>query len=174
MSSFTRRISRYISLSGIVAQASGEDWGGVTLALSTGDLLRDARLPEITSLRLGRAQKPRTKGYRAPPEGLDAMFEGYDRFVARVAVTTVTTATITVGTRAPTTGSPPPWSAGSAGLPAPYAEYQAHEDEYDSPTNVASLQEMTRSKRGSRALQQEMPAAQAAPQPRGRPAAPGG
>lgn len=66
----------------LVAQASGEDWSHVSLALSTADLVHDARLPELSSLRLGRAQPPARKGYRPPPEGLDVMFEGYDRFVA--------------------------------------------------------------------------------------------
>lgn len=65
-----------------VAQASGEDWSHVRLALSTADLVRDARLPELLSLRLGKAQPPARKGYRAPPEGLEAMFEAFDRFSA--------------------------------------------------------------------------------------------
>jgi len=59
-----------------VLQRSGEDWGQVVLSLSTADLLVDARLPELPSLRLGRVQPPR-KGFRAPPSGLDAMFAGY-------------------------------------------------------------------------------------------------
>jgi len=67
----------------LVAQRSGEDWMGVRLALSTADLLFDARLPELPSLRLGRAQPPPRKGYRAPPKGLDRMFEGHDRSLAR-------------------------------------------------------------------------------------------
>lgn len=146
-----------ITLSAMVAQASGEDWTQVALALSTGDLLRDARLPEITSLRLGRAQKPRARGYRAPPEGLDAMFDGYDRFVAELSVTTVTTATIAVSTRGPQTGAA--WPAGHAGLPAPYAEYQAHEDEYDSPTTVTPPQDVTRAKRAAPPPKAEMQAA---------------
>ena len=157
-----------LTLSAFVAQASGEDWDGVALALSTGDLLRDARLPEITSLRLGRAQRPKARGYRPPPEGLDAMFEGYDRFVATVTVTaTVTTTMTAVGTRDPS-GDAGPWEAGSAGLPAPYAEYQ--EDEYDSPTRVAPPQEQTRSKKKraadvpmARAM--DMPAMAAPPPP---------
>ena len=138
-----------LTLSAFVAQASGEDWENVALALSTGDLLRDARLPEITSLRLGRAQKPRARGYRPPPEGLDAMFDGYDRFVAEVRVTTTvtstTTGTITVGTRHIESEAPPPWQGATGGLPAPYEEY--HEDEYDSPTRVAPPQEQTGSKK---------------------------
>ncbi len=63
----------------LVAQRSGEDWRGVRLALSTADLLFDARLPELPSLRFGRAQPPAKKGYRAAPPGLDRMFEGHDR-----------------------------------------------------------------------------------------------
>jgi len=66
----------------LVAQRSGEDWTGVRLALSTADLLFDARLPELPSLRLGRAQPAPRKGYRAAPKGLDRMFEGYDRSLA--------------------------------------------------------------------------------------------
>ncbi len=66
-------------LEALVAQDSGEDWSGVALALSTADLARDARLPELASLRLGKAQPPRPSGYRDAPEGLDALFEGYDR-----------------------------------------------------------------------------------------------
>ena len=68
-----------ITLSAIVAQASGEDWTQGALALATGDLLRDARLPEITSLRLGRAQQPRARGYRGPPEGPGGRCAGDER-----------------------------------------------------------------------------------------------
>ncbi|WP_437756527.1 DUF4139 domain-containing protein [Sorangium sp. So ce1389] len=71
-----------LQLDALVAQASGEDWKDVRLALSTADLVQDTRLPELASLRLSRAQRPPRRGYRAAPEGLDAMFEGFDRFVA--------------------------------------------------------------------------------------------
>ena len=66
------------SLEAFVAQASGEDWSEVQLALSTADLVADARLPELRSLRLGRSQPAPTRGFRPPPEGLDALFGGYD------------------------------------------------------------------------------------------------
>ncbi|UQA61902.1 DUF4139 domain-containing protein [Polyangium aurulentum] len=68
----------------LVAQASGEDWKGVELSLSTADLVHDARLPELKSLRLGRAQPPAKKGFRPPPPGLDAMFEPFDAAMAQV------------------------------------------------------------------------------------------
>ncbi len=67
----------------LVAQRSGEDWTHVKLSLSTADLLFDARLPELASLRYGKAQAPPKRAYRAPPAGLDRMFEGYDRAFAR-------------------------------------------------------------------------------------------
>lgn len=62
-----------------VAQLSGEDWGNVRLSLSSADLVYDARLPELMSLRLGRAQPAQKRGYRPPPDGLDRMFAGYDQ-----------------------------------------------------------------------------------------------
>jgi hypothetical protein len=65
-----------------VAQASGEDWTGVALTLATVELIRDARLPELASFRLGRAQAPPRRGYRPLPEGLEAMFGGYDRAIS--------------------------------------------------------------------------------------------
>jgi hypothetical protein len=64
-----------------VAQASGEAWSGVELSVATADLASDVRLPELRSLRIGRAQAAPRKGYRAPPAGLEAMFEGHDRSV---------------------------------------------------------------------------------------------
>ncbi len=65
-------------LEALIAQDSGEDWQGVKLALSTADLVQDARLPELPSLRLGKAQPARRSGFRPLPEGLDALFEGFD------------------------------------------------------------------------------------------------
>lgn len=77
-----------LTLDALVAQASGEDWGRVRLALSTAHLANDARLPELPSLRLGRAQAAPRRGYRPPPPGLDALFAGYDRAVAEQATST--------------------------------------------------------------------------------------
>jgi len=76
-----------LAIDAFVAQASGEDWSRVELALSTAHLSHDARLPELSSLRFGRAQPAPRRGYRAPPEGLDALFEGYDRAASLVAET---------------------------------------------------------------------------------------
>lgn len=67
------------SLGAYLTQLSGEDWAQVKLSLSTADLAHDARLPELPSLRLGRAQPAARRGYRPVPEDLDAMFDGFDR-----------------------------------------------------------------------------------------------
>lgn len=62
----------------VIAQACGEDWNGVSLSLSTAQLVQDARLPELASKRLGRAQPSKSRGYREPPGGLDKLFASYD------------------------------------------------------------------------------------------------
>jgi len=62
-----------------LAQRSGEDWTAAQLSLSTADLVHDARLPELPALRLGRAQSPPRRGYRPAPDGLTALFAGYER-----------------------------------------------------------------------------------------------
>lgn len=69
-------------LEALVAQLTGEDWNGIELSLSTADLLHDARLPELASRRLGRAQAAPHRAYRPPPPGLELMFAGYDRAFA--------------------------------------------------------------------------------------------
>lgn len=99
------------TIEALVAQASGEDWSHVRLALSTADLVRDARLPELASLRLGRAQPPARKGYRPPPEGLDALFEGYDRFLAGLPPPNEPAAAAGAGARASMLPPPPTGAA---------------------------------------------------------------
>jgi hypothetical protein len=74
-------------LEALLAQRSGEDWHNAQVSLSTADLLLDTRLPELPSLRLGRAQPTPRRGYRPPPAGLDALFGDYDStFSAAAAV----------------------------------------------------------------------------------------
>jgi hypothetical protein len=65
-------------------QRSGEDWKNVRLSFSTADLDRRVELPELRSLRIGRAQPaPPRSGWREPPAGLDELFAGYDGAMPR-------------------------------------------------------------------------------------------
>ena len=79
LSAAATRVS--LGIDAFVAQASGEAWSGVELAITTADLASDVRLPELRSLRIGRAQAAPRQGYRPPPAGLESMFEGHDRAV---------------------------------------------------------------------------------------------
>jgi hypothetical protein len=67
----------------MVAQYTEEDWSAVALSLSSADLVFDARLPELTSLRFGRAQAPKRRPFRPAPAGVDEMFAAYSTFAAR-------------------------------------------------------------------------------------------
>lgn len=64
----------------LVAQRTGEDWNQALLSLSSADLVFDARLPELASLRFGRQQQPKKRPLRAAPAGVDDMFTGYLAF----------------------------------------------------------------------------------------------
>ncbi|MEZ6185117.1 MAG: DUF4139 domain-containing protein [Planctomycetota bacterium] len=70
-------------LEAFVAQLSGEDWEGVELSLATSDLISDASFPDLPAQRLGRRRDAK-RAFRAPPEGLDALFAGFDRDRARL------------------------------------------------------------------------------------------
>lgn len=67
-------------LGALIAQASGEDWVDVDVAVSTVDLRRDTTLPTLHSWRLGRAQPHKPVGFRPLPSDLPTLFAGYDRF----------------------------------------------------------------------------------------------
>ena len=62
----------------LVAQRTGEDWKGVRLTCSTATPQRRAELPELKSIRLGRAQPTPQKGFREPPEGAEILFADFD------------------------------------------------------------------------------------------------
>jgi len=69
-----------LELRATVAQATGEDWTGVALRLSTAEPERFATLPELAAQRIGRrqAEVPRT-GFRPPPSGAAALYHDYLR-----------------------------------------------------------------------------------------------
>ncbi len=69
-----------ITMRAAIAQNSGEDWLGVRLELSTALPQTWCELPELTSLRIGKAQPslPIKTGWRQPPVGFETLFEDYD------------------------------------------------------------------------------------------------
>lgn len=70
-----------LQLRAMVCQQSGEDWGGVKLKLSTASPMSWTELPELSSIRIGRAQPPPPgkRGFRPPPQGASSLFADYDR-----------------------------------------------------------------------------------------------
>ena len=69
-----------LAIEALVAQRTMEDWEGVPIGLSTSAIIFDATMPKLPSLRLGRRQRPPTRGYREPPSGVDELFASYDSF----------------------------------------------------------------------------------------------
>ncbi len=69
-----------IAVRALICQRTGEDWSGVRLELSTALPMAWCQLPELPSLRLGKAQPAVKKtGWRRPPVGAEILFEDYDR-----------------------------------------------------------------------------------------------
>lgn len=68
-----------LEISAMVVQRTGEDWTGVSPVLSTATPTLIHELPELQSLRIGRAQRPRVqKGFRPPPEGVGLLYADRD------------------------------------------------------------------------------------------------
>jgi hypothetical protein len=67
-----------LSLEAFISQDTFEDWSDAQLSLITADLSAQISLPELSSLRLGRPRPPKHTGFRAPPNGLDLLFLGFD------------------------------------------------------------------------------------------------
>jgi hypothetical protein len=104
----------------LVAQRSGEDWSGVGLTLSTAQAQSWADLPELSSLRIGRAQAPPSRsGWREAPEGADALLEDYRRAF----------------------GTPPPQPAAPP-EPEPEPAWEAAESGHDMPVAAAPMMDM--------------------------------
>ncbi|MEE3717249.1 DUF4139 domain-containing protein [Tumidithrix elongata RA019] len=69
-----------IAVRALICQRTHEDWTGVHLELSTAIPTTWCELPELPSLRLGRAQpEPRKLGWRSVPAGAEVLFEDYER-----------------------------------------------------------------------------------------------
>jgi hypothetical protein len=73
-----------VEMRAVIAQASGEDWSGVALRLSTAEPERFAQLPELLPQKIGRRQQePARRGFRPPPSGTEDLFADYDRSFPR-------------------------------------------------------------------------------------------
>lgn len=74
-----------LMLRALVCQASGEDWRGVTLKLSTAAPMSWTELPELSAIRIGKAQPaaPAKAGFRPAPKGAALLFADFDRDQAR-------------------------------------------------------------------------------------------
>ncbi len=68
-----------IDVRALVHQRTGERWDGVQLTVSTAMPARFTELPELRSIRIGRAVAPRRTGFRSPPIGTQVLFADYDR-----------------------------------------------------------------------------------------------
>lgn len=62
------------SMRAVVVQATGEDWSGVALRLSSARSGRWIDVPQLAALRLGPARPAAGSGFRALPPDLDALF----------------------------------------------------------------------------------------------------
>ncbi|MGW9373960.1 DUF4139 domain-containing protein [Streptomyces xanthophaeus] len=92
-----------------VAQRTGEDWTGVSVALATADLRRGTELPKLRSVRIGRRQAaPAPSGWREPPAGLTDLFAGYDAAGPRPAANAGPGAAVAVAVSGPVAPPPPP------------------------------------------------------------------
>ncbi len=69
-----------LHLRAMVWQRSGEDWTRARLWLSTAQPLQWTELPELSALRIGKAQPPppARAGFRPPPTGADLLFADHD------------------------------------------------------------------------------------------------
>jgi len=68
----------------LVAQRTSEDWTSARISVSTALPAQWAELPELASLRVGRAQPPvKASGFRTLPVDTGALFADYDRGFSR-------------------------------------------------------------------------------------------
>ncbi len=73
-----------LTMEAVVAQRTGEEWDGVKIGLSTAEIVYDATLPRLPSLRLGKRVRDRRDGFRGPPEGTEKLFQAYDAFFGKL------------------------------------------------------------------------------------------
>jgi hypothetical protein len=132
----------------LVAQHSGEDWRGVKLVLSTAAPMTWTELPELPSIRIGRAQPPppARAGFRPAPQGAGALFSDYDR--DRMSLLRMLPAAS-------------PYSLQALAAPADLEDGAVPSDMPTSPRADIRFKEKERKKKASRRELRDMPAAAA-------------
>ncbi len=80
----------HIQMRAVVNQASGEDWRGVSLRLSTASAMQWTEKPALTAIKIGKAQPapPSPKGFRPASRDADRLFGDHDRSHAAAAAAT--------------------------------------------------------------------------------------
>lgn len=132
-----------LSMRAAVVQRTGEDWKGVALTLTTADAHRWTELPEMQSLRLGRAQPPvHTRGWRAPPQGADELYREYDRFVAGLPKPAKAKPKPTARPAPARRPPPPPMAPPPPSAPRPDVEEEASRS-YALPSSMTTTGSMT-------------------------------
>ena len=67
-----------LRLSAWVAQATGEDWRGVSVSVASSDLRRSAALPKLPAWKIGRAVGASPSDWRPLPEDLNGLYADFD------------------------------------------------------------------------------------------------
>ena len=87
-----------LTLRAAVSQRTGEDWKEAKLVLSTADAEKWTELPELKSIRIGRAQRSKSaRGWREPPVGALELYADYDRAFGGLPTSTLTGGAYQVG-----------------------------------------------------------------------------
>lgn len=126
-----------LQLRAMVCQRTGEDWLGATLNLSTASPMSWTELPELSAIRIGKAQPPppSKRGFRPPPVGGSSLFADYDRglTLARAALPVIPTwqPPRLVAPSLPAAPPPPPMLAEAPGAFDSPAEVMMSADESD-------------------------------------------
>ncbi|MFE7752913.1 DUF4139 domain-containing protein [Streptomyces sp. NPDC057428] len=158
-----------MTLRASIAQRTGEDWTGVSVALATADLRRDTGLPKLRSIRIGRRQpSPAPSGWREPPAGLADLFTGYDGAGPRPATAPVPVPLAGMAGSAPPPPAPQAYGGPPAAGPVPGGPTSAAPELFAGGTPGPAQPGRTRS--GGRSF--AAPAAVAPPAPGGVPSVP--
>lgn len=167
-----------LQLRAMVCQRTGEDWRGVNLKLSTASPMSWTELPELSSIRIGRAQPaaPPKRGFRPPPQGASSLFTDYDRGLsqARASRPVIPTWQPPELELAPLPSLPPPETPASRGFAASADRASEVEDGAYLEEVAAELERAPAKEMKKMAARREAPPPPAMAAPAPMPAGPSG